>query len=229
MGAVPFCMTRAQRFQKKQTESSSTPHAVRAPLLTLIADEPSYEKHLIAQVIARGPDARGAEDALYRKYRRAVSCIAASFGDLNSDEVDDVVQDTFVRAFRSMATLKEVSRFTAWLLTIARNRSLSELSIRGSRGKAATEANRESLLLADVPPSAPEMMEHSADLLVVRSAIDGLAEGSEKETIRLFYVDGALTAREIGHKLGVGKSAITMRLERFRKRIKSQIIDQCAR
>ena len=41
--------------------------------------------------------------------------------------------------------------------------------------------------------------------------------------VELFYVEGQLSAREIADKLGVGKSAITMRLERFRARVKREL------
>jgi RNA polymerase sigma-70 factor (ECF subfamily) len=36
-------------------------------------------------------------------------------------------------------------------------------------------------------------------------------------------VEGELSAREIADRQGVGKSAITMRLERFRARIKREL------
>ncbi|HET9452097.1 MAG TPA: RNA polymerase subunit sigma, partial [Aggregicoccus sp.] len=41
---------------------------------------------------------------------------------------------------------------------------------------------------------------------------------------RLFYVEGELSAREIAEQLGLGKSAITMRLERFRARVKRELL-----
>ena len=58
----------------------------------------------------------------------------------------------------------------------------------------------------------------------MRRLIDGLPEGPEKETVRLFYVEGQLSAREIAEQMGVGKSAVTMRLERFRSRIRRQLM-----
>jgi RNA polymerase sigma-70 factor (ECF subfamily) len=46
--------------------------------------------------------------------------------------------------------------------------------------------------------------------------------------VRLFYLEGTLSTREIAKLQGVGKSAITMRLERFRTRIKAKIVAKCA-
>jgi RNA polymerase sigma-70 factor (ECF subfamily) len=71
--------------------------------------------------------------------------------------------------------------------------------------------------------------EAGAELELVRRLIDDLPEGPEKETVHLFYVEGTLSAREIAERLGVGKSAITMRLERFRTRVKRRLLAEVAR
>ncbi len=75
------------------------------------------------------------------------------------------------------------------------------------------------------------MADPEADLEVaaVRRIIEGLPDGSEKETVQLFYVEGNLSAREIAARLGVGKSAVTMRLERFRARVKRRLVAEVAR
>src|SRR5207302_3422 len=52
--------------------------------------------------------------------------------------------------------------------------------------------------------------------------------GPEKETVRLLYLEGTLSAREIALRMGVGKSAVTMRLERFRARIRAQLAERLA-
>lgn len=51
-----------------------------------------------------------------------------------------------------------------------------------------------------------------------------LTEWEEKKTVYLFYVEGQLSARESAEQLGVGKSTVTMRLERFRARIKQELL-----
>ena len=68
-----------------------------------------------------------------------------------------------------------------------------------------------------------------AEVEVVRRIIAELPEGPEKETVHLFYVEGKLSAREIAEKLGVGKSAVTMRLERFRAKVKKKVLAEVAR
>lgn len=169
-----------------------------------------------------------AHRALYDRHRRGAWRVARSFADLDADEVDDVVQESFVRAFRSLASLKEPGRFGPWLLTIARNRALSCLARRRAGADLGEELARELEASSDQAVELPDP-DAGAELDVVRRVIAELPEGPEKETVHLFYVEGALSAREIAERLGVGKSAITMRLERFRAKVKRRVLAEVAR
>src|SRR5450432_1180110 len=197
------------------------------PLLTLIEGRVK-DATLVVRAIAGGPRGKASEDELYRRYRAAVTRLAASFSELDADEVEDVTQDAFVRAFRALPGLKDRERFAAWLFTIARNRARSYLSSRHTHRTAAEEATRESRLLEEHVPAASDAMEREAELRAVREVIDSLREGPEKETVRLFYLEGTLSAREIALRMGVGKSAVTMRLERFRAKIRAQLCERLA-
>jgi RNA polymerase sigma-70 factor (ECF subfamily) len=204
------------------------------------ADQPLVRPHLIliegrakdatlvSRAIAGGSRGKASEDELYRRYRAAVLRLAATFAELDADEVEDIAQDSFVRAFRALPGLKDRERFSAWLFTIARNRARSYLSSRHTQKAAAEEADREARLLEDHVPAASQAMEKEAELRAVRDVIESLREGPEKETVRLFYLEGTLSAREIAARMGVGKSAVTMRLERFREKIRAQLCERLA-
>ncbi|MCE9668186.1 sigma-70 family RNA polymerase sigma factor [Myxococcus stipitatus] len=158
---------------------------------------------------------------LYRRSRPQVARLVAGFAQLDPDEVEDVVQETFVRAFRALPRLKEVGAYESWLLAIARNRARTRLE-----RKASLRRLEEDIADPDpeqVPPLPPSL-QLERDIEVVRQLIAGLPEGDEKRTVHLFYVEGELSAREIAEQLGVGKSAVTMRLERFRGRIKRELL-----
>ncbi|HEY6105798.1 MAG TPA: sigma-70 family RNA polymerase sigma factor [Anaeromyxobacteraceae bacterium] len=165
--------------------------------------------------------------ALYHRWRPAVSRVARSFADLDADDAEDVVQDSFVRAFSHLGRLRDGSLFGPWLLTIARNRARTRLARMRSASEMAAGLARE----ADVdggaaPPADPGA---AAEIELVRRVVEELPEGPEKETVRLFYLDGTQSARELAARLGVGKSAITMRLERFRAKVKRRILAEVAR
>jgi RNA polymerase sigma-70 factor (ECF subfamily) len=205
-----------------------TAEATVRPILTLLEGRVE-DSTLVERAIAGGLRGRRAEEELYRRYRPAVSRLAGSFSELDADESEDVVQEAFVRAFRALGSLKDCERFAAWLFTIARNRARSYLTSRATHHKAAEDAGRQARLLEDHVPAASHALEKEAELRAVREVIDGLREGPEKETVRLFYLEGTLSAREIALRMGVGKSAVTMRLERFRARVKAQLCERLQR
>ncbi|RKH13662.1 sigma-70 family RNA polymerase sigma factor [Corallococcus sp. CA053C] len=160
---------------------------------------------------------------LYRRTRPLVARLVAGFGTLDADEVEDVLQESYVRAFRGLPRLKEAGAFTPWLLTIARNRARTRLERRNALQRMEED-------LADPEPETvpplPSALQVERDIAVVRQLIAELPEGEEKKTVQLFYIEGQLTAREIAEQLGVGKSTVTMRLERFRGRIKRELLQR---
>jgi RNA polymerase sigma-70 factor (ECF subfamily) len=168
-----------------------------------------------------------AQRALYDGCRPAMYRVARGFASLDPDDVDDVVQESFVRAFRHLGRLQDPARLLPWLLTIVRNRALTRLARRRSDADAVADLGHEAEVQgsnAVPPPEAGGQVETA----VVRRIIEDLPDGPEKETVRLFYVEGELSAREIAEKLGVGKSTITMRLDRFRAKVKRRILSEVA-
>lgn len=158
---------------------------------------------------------------LFRHYRPLVARLAGGFSSLDRDEVEDVVQETFARAFKSLSGLREPAAFDAWLLSIARNRARSLV-----QGKQSLARNRDALAHEsdEASPAIPAGLQIEREAGLVREFIAALPEGAEKRTVQLFYVEGVLTTREIAEQLGVGKSAVTMRLERFRAKVKVELL-----
>ncbi len=199
-----------------------------APRRSIPAPAPTAEPgdaDLVASALAGD---RSALRALYDSHRPAVHRRARAFAALDPDDADDVVQDAFIRAFASLAKLSQPARFGAWVLTIARNRAISRLGRARAAARLTEDLAQEAAALADAFAAMPEPGAE-AELDAVRRIVAELPDGAEKETVRLFYLEGELSAREIGARLGVGKSAITMRLERFRAKVKQRILAEVAR
>lgn len=53
-------------------------------------------------------------------YDRTVRLVRAVAADAGPDAADDVTQDTFLRAYRTLNTLRDPARFAPWLVGIAR-------------------------------------------------------------------------------------------------------------
>ncbi len=175
------------------------------------------DAHLVAAAV-KGDKA--AVRALYDRHRPAVARVAQAFAELDADEISDLVQETFVRAFRALPRLREPARFGSWVLTIARNRCITFLAKRQMLHRALDELGWEVELARE--PAVTPLLDRATQLEAdaVRTLVASLPEGPEKQTVQLFYVEGELSARQIADRLGVGKSTVTMRLERFRAKVK---------
>jgi RNA polymerase sigma-70 factor (ECF subfamily) len=78
----------------------------------------------------RGGDERSAT-ILVRRYTPSVARFVASLGE--REEVEEVVQDTFVRAFASLDAFRGDSTLRTWLFTITRNLVRDRVRSRVSR------------------------------------------------------------------------------------------------
>lgn len=73
-----------------------------------------------------------AMERLYRMHAPAVHDYALRYSR-NRDVAEEVTQETFIRAFRSIGRFRRQSKFRTWLFTIAMNRLRTEMSKRGKR------------------------------------------------------------------------------------------------
>ena len=111
------------------------------------------DRELIARW--RGGDDRAATE-LVERHAQALARFAVSSGARN-DEVDELVQDTFVRAFNSLEGFRGDSSFRTWLFTIQRrllvDRRRAERRRRDQdevqEGDAATEYDALDTVVAD--------------------------------------------------------------------------------
>lgn len=167
--------------------------------------------------------------ALYMRHAAAVRRLVSGFATLNTDDVEDLVQDTFTKAHQALGGLEDPAKLRPWLLAIARSKALDRLA-KVNRERQAVRAYVEDPAIGPLALAVDRLhRDRAARIALVREIIDGLPDGPEKETVRLFYLDGTLSAREIAERLGVGKSTVTMRLERFRAKVKRRLLARLAR
>jgi RNA polymerase sigma-70 factor (ECF subfamily) len=82
-------------------------------LVIVMSDQPTNDD-LVRRAIAGDIAAFG---SLYDRTVRLVRAVAADSGP---DAADDATHDTFLRAFRTLRTLRDPARFAPWLVGIAR-------------------------------------------------------------------------------------------------------------
>jgi RNA polymerase sigma-70 factor (ECF subfamily) len=172
--------------------------------------EGSQDAMTVARVLAGDVDAYALLVSRYRD--RCLRYASRMLGDL--DDAEDVTQEAFVRAYRSLARCQDQARFGAWLFQILVNRCRTAAQRRGRRNR-----------LFETGPLDPEMRanEHvslsdrgTESTLEVREELDrALARlnDAQREAFLLKYVE-EMTYEEIAALTGVNVSALKMRASR---------------
>ena len=176
---------------------------------------------LIHAVLA-GDDS--AFDILVEKYEKSVHALAwQKIGDFHYAE--EITQDTFLRAYQKLSTLKDPSRFSNWLYKIATNCCRNWL--REQKRKNQLQS------LEDTPMEEVEESAYARYVLeqreteateqrfeIVKKLLDKLPE-NERTVMTLYYL-GEMTTAEVGKFLGVPVKTIRVRLYRARKRLQNE-------
>jgi RNA polymerase sigma-70 factor (ECF subfamily) len=134
------------------------------------------------------------------------------------DVVDDLAQDTFVRAYRALPTFRGEAPLRLWLLSIARNRVLrylDEESRRRSREGETLESAVARWMARDAE-EAPELRER--ELAALRTCVESLA--SESGSLLADFYFKNRTAVEIARSTGRKESAVWMALLRLRQALR---------
>lgn len=152
---------------------------------------------------------RGAFEWLYERYAGLVHGILLA--RLPRQEVEDLVQEVFLRVHRRFRTLRDPAAFAPWIATIARNRA-NDFHRRAHPAEALPD---------DV--AAPE--EDTRQSLAVLDAIRGLPE-AYRETLVLRLVEG-MTGPEIARRTGMTHGSVRVNLHRgmsmLRERLRSAL------
>ena len=136
---------------------------------------------------------------LVSRHADPLARFAASSGE--REEIEELVQDTFVRAFSSLESFRGESSFRTWLFTIERRLMLdrrrsekrSRVTVPVHPGDAATEYNALDVLLADEAESR------------VRVAVDALSPMQRE--VFLLRVEQGMSYKDIAEILGTTDGA----------------------
>ncbi len=134
----------------------------------------------------------------------------ATFLSRDNVAAEDLVQEAYLRAFRSFGTYRGGDA-KAWLFAILRSSFVD--SVRGR--KEAEAADDEAAALPDEADTPEEALIRAADAASVRQAVDELPEPF-RETIVLRELE-EMSYREIGDLMKVPLGTIMSRLSRARR------------
>jgi RNA polymerase sigma-70 factor, ECF subfamily len=142
------------------------------------------------------------------------------------EDARDLCQETFLKAYRALATFKKEARFSSWLYQIALNVCRDRLRRRKSRPQVSLDELMEGGEIAPAGrgPSPLDLIEARDLSRVVAAAVDSLPQ-EQREVIVLKEYEG-LTFLEIAQALDVPISTVKTRLYRglglLRQRLERQ-------
>ena len=115
-----------------------------------MAESPLADAELIARVVVR--DDRHAFSELVRRHQSAVRTTLRRLTGGNHALADDLAQETFMLAYRNLASFRQEAKFSTWLYRIATNAYLAEARKR----KEELLGDRDSGLADDEGGDAPD-------------------------------------------------------------------------
>ena len=126
----------------------------------------------------------------------------------NRDRAEELVQETYVQAWRSLNSLKDPQKIRSWLFAILRNQYAK--SLRSNRPVFPLES--EPIQQAERSPDVEEAQE------LVQQAIQQLDE-EHRLPLLLVAMEG-MSAEDAGETLGIPRGTVLSRLHRARQKLK---------
>jgi hypothetical protein len=165
-------------------------------------------EHELVTAALRGDP--GAFAKLVARNRDRVEAVVARM--VPHDEVEEVVQEAFFRAYLGLSRLRDAERFGSWLCGIAIN--LAKMNLR-------RHASRPRLVAAGGFAEEAIDVEERELLQIVQDAVALLPPG-QRDVVLMHYVDD-LSCEEIARLLGTTPGAVRVRLHRARTQLRREL------
>ena len=172
----------------------------------------------IIQHVLAGSQAAYAQ--LVDRYRNFVFTIVLRYVKSRED-AEEVSQDIFIKAYRSLADFKGASKFSTWLYTITTTTCLSFL--RKKKLEVQSLDNEKVFAAADNIDGgmSANQVEQKSRVNMVNEAVK-LLSPDDAQVITLFY-KGEQTLEEIAEIMGKEPNAVKVQLHRARTRLKEKM------
>ena len=138
----------------------------------------------------------------------------------NSDDAEDAVQESFLRAYRHLGSYQERDKFSAWLLRILVNQCRTSATRSKRNGLMLALHDDDALALPSSHVSVPDQQALRDELTMAMNQL----VPEQREAIVLRFSDD-LSFEEMAAVTGVGVSALKMRVQRACRRLRALLTE----
>ena len=168
--------------------------------------------------VLRGDQQAYAE--IVKRYQSFVFTIALRYTP-NREDAEEIAQDCFVKAYRSLSDFRGDAKFSTWLYTFVTTTCLTFL--RKKKLETHSLDNEKVFEAADSLDSGfrANLVEQKSKVTMVNKAIT-LLSPDDAQIITLFY-KGEQSLEEIGQIMGLEPNTVKVRLHRARQRLREKM------
>jgi RNA polymerase sigma factor (sigma-70 family) len=190
------------------------------PVLAATASSGATDEQLVAAARAGSDEA---VEALFRRYRERITAYARGIV-VDPGRAEDIVQETFMSALRSLrATDREIA-FKPWIYQIAKNACIDQLRRQGRGEEVSIDSDdfkpQHEGRLSQSAPTTHKAVSQREDMHQLAQAFSGLPR-SQHEILVLRELEGR-SYEEIGRRLDLSRSAVESMLFRARRGLKDE-------
>lgn len=172
---------------------------------------------LIEQTLA-GNQAAYAD--LVKRHQRFVFTLALRFAK-NREDAEEIAQDCFIKAYRSLSAFQRQSKFSTWLYSIVYTTAMTFLRKKRIDTDSIDDENTYIQLENSSSSHDINSAENKSRSYYLNQAITQLMP-DDAAIITLFYM-GEQSLDEIGKTLGIETNTVKVKLFRARQRLKEKL------
>jgi RNA polymerase sigma-70 factor (ECF subfamily) len=172
---------------------------------------------LIEQTLA-GNQAAYAD--LVKRHQRFVFTLALRFAK-NREDAEEIAQDCFIKAYRSLSAFQRHSKFSTWLYSIVYTTAMTFLRKKRVDTDSIDDENTYIQLENSSSSHDVNSAENKSRSYYLNQAIKQLMP-DDAAIITLFYM-GEQSLEEIGKTLGIETNTVKVKLFRARQRLKEKL------
>jgi RNA polymerase sigma-70 factor (ECF subfamily) len=157
---------------------------------------------------------------LVRRHQRFVFTLALRFAK-GREDAEEIAQDCFIKAYRSLSSFQQQSKFSTWLYSIVYTTAMTFL--RKKRVDTSSIDDDESYIQIEGKPSGYDEynVENKSRSYYLNQAIEQLLP--DDATIITMFYKGEQSLEEIAQAMGIEANTVKVKLFRARQRLKEKL------